>query len=282
MPLHPLTHALQTIKRPLIELTAPCRTYVQQEIAALAHSVDQHANELLHTLPTCLIAVVSPRPGECLTGLPNHRLTVDPYPFTGLILLGRLDVPAFRPVHAIVEHYLRLQLTYHLVQFLALPVVTSFTVRSGIAVIQPQNIQLAKPREQLSYLPMQILSVFFLITLLVQLFLIRSVAHGVDTIDYELRMVPVDEGVVKADPESLSAKSADHGLQKITPCRSIGGLILRQIAVPKAESVMVLRRYHEVLHACIRCGFRPELRIIEIRIEVAEVLGIGFIRDEFP
>ncbi len=45
---------------------------------------------------------------------------------------------------------------------------------------------------------------------------------------------------------------------------------------------MMFCRYDKILHARIRCGLGPEFGIIQIRIEVPEVLSIGFIGDLFP
>ncbi len=92
MQAHPVGIHIQGIKRTLVEHTASSRANVHQKIATRSNRVNEHLDELLWTLPRCLIPMIAPRAAKGLTRLPDNWLPVNVNPFPWLILLWRMHV----------------------------------------------------------------------------------------------------------------------------------------------------------------------------------------------
>ncbi len=179
-----------------------------------------------------------------------------------------------------------LQLADHLQQLLALPVIAAFahprlrTVAArGIGEVEPQDVYLATLGEQLAHLTMEVGDILGLIALLVQLGALGVVAHRVEVVNDELRMVPVDERVVEADAEAPGAERLHHRAKDVFPVGGVRRLVVGERRIPETEAIMVLGGDHEVLHAGIGRGLRPGVRVVEVGVEVAEVGVVDLIRD---
>ena len=240
MVLHPPTDSRQAVHRPLVELPPSCRPDVEQQVTPLAHHLDQHPHQLVNALPGRLVAVVPPRTREGLAGLPHYRLSVHLHPHARHELLGRAYIPPslhIEQVQPVVDDDPRLQFARHLQQFLAPPVVAPLalpavgpSVRSRrIAEVVEQHVDLAEPGQQLAHLPVQVVDVLLLVPSLVQLLALRMVAHRMDIIDDEIRVVPVDERVVEPHLHILGAKSLHHRPQQIATGRRAGRLVVGQL-----------------------------------------------------
>ncbi len=57
---HPTTHAGEPFTRTGVELAARGRPDIEQQVAALAHRIDQHGQYLVEALPRGLIAEIAP------------------------------------------------------------------------------------------------------------------------------------------------------------------------------------------------------------------------------
>ena len=275
---HPLADPPQAVERAAIELAAPGRADVEQQVAALADRVHQHAHQLADALPGCFVAVISPGAGEGLARLPDYRLAVDGDPALRLPLLRGADVPAVVQVEAVVEHHVRLQLADHPVQARAVPVVAALAA-VRVAEVAPQDVDAAETGQQLPYLAVQVLDVLALVALLVERRPPRVVAQGVHVVDPELGMVPVDDRVVEADAQAAGAERIHHRPDQVSPGGRVGGLVVGQRAVPQAEAVVMLGSRHEVLHAGAGGSLGPTIRVVQVGIEIVQVAFVVADRD---
>ena len=275
---HPLAHSLQAVEGTAIELAAPGRADVEQQVAALADRVGEHAHQLADAFPGCFVAVISPGAGEGLTRLPHHRPAVDGDPALRLPLLRGADVPAVVQVEAVVEHHVRLQLADHPVQARAVPVVAALAA-VRVAEIAPQDVDASEVGEQLPHLAVQVLDVPALVALLVEPCPLRMVAQRVHVVDHEFGMVPVDDRVVEADAQAAGAERVHHRPDQVASGGRVGGLVVGQRAVPQAEAVVMLGGRHEVLHAGAGGRLGPAIRVVQVGIEVIHVAFVLAGRD---
>jgi len=102
-----------------------------------------------------------------------------------------------------------------------------------------------------------------------------------DSVDGEMRVMPVDHGMIEADFESFGAEGFDQGLDQVAASRGVGGLVVSELGVPEAEALVVLGGDDDVLHAGLSGELRPFAGIIQVWVKVAQVLVILFIEDGF-
>ena len=278
---HPVAHAAQAVQGATVQLAPPGRADVEQQVAALADGVRQHADQLAHALPGGFVTMVAPGAGEGLARLPGDRHAVHLDPALRLPLLRGLDVPAVVQVQAVVEQHARLQLADGPVEPRAVPLVTALGVAAaaGIAEVAPQHVDPAELREQLAHLAVQVLDVAALIARAVHRLALRVVALRVDVVDHEVGVVPVDQRVVEADPQPSAAEGVHHRMQQVLAVRRARGLVIGERAVPQAEALVMLAGDHEVAHAGAGGGVRPHAGIVEVGIEAVEVPLVDLVRD---
>ncbi len=286
MALHPLAHARQAIQRAFVELATAGRADVQQQIAALARRVDEHQQKLIDALPGVLVAEVAPGAGESLAGFPHNALPVDLDPLAHHELLRGLDVPAALDIHqveTVVDDDAGLQFAHHLDEVLAVPVGAALAhlprLGGGVAEVEEHHVHLAVVGEQLAHLAAQVLGIFGLVARLVQLRAVGMAAHRVQVVDDELRVMPVDDRMVEADFHVLAAESIGHRPDEVFAAGGVGGVVIGQRRVEQAEAVVVLGGDDEVLHARPGGGFRPDLGVVQVRVEVLEIPVVDVIGD---
>ena len=66
------------------------------------------------------------------------------------------------------------------------------------------------------------------------------IAEGMDTVDGELGMMPVDDRIVQADLETLRTESIEELAHEVALAGRVGGLIIGELAVKQAITVMML------------------------------------------
>ena len=99
-------------------------------------------------------------------------------------------------------------------------------------------------------------------------------------VDVELRMVPVNDRVVEADPHAGFAARVHVFAHDVTAERRVGYLVVRGLRVPHAEALMVLRGQDHVLHAG-RLGPRhPLLGVVAVWVEALHVSGFVVFRPD--
>ncbi len=106
------------------------------------------------------------------------------------------------------------------------------------------------------------------------------VAHGVDAVaeDGVIGVVPVEQGVVEADFETLGAEGFDVFLDQVAPGGCLGGFVVGVLRVEEAEAVVVLGGHDGVLHAGGFGGASPGTRVVVDGIESVEVGLVGGVR----
>jgi len=107
----------------------------------------------------------------------------------------------------------------------------------------------------------------------------KIVASRVQAIHGELRVMPIDDGMVEAEAEALVAEGVHQRVEDVALGRSVGGLVVGQRRVPQAEAVVVLAGGDDVLHAGVLCFLRPNGRIVEVGVKVIEVLLVVLVGD---
>ena len=153
----------------------------------------------------------------------------------------------------------------------------------GVAVgkIKPENINLAVVGKQFGNLIAHVFRVFSHIPFFADGFRVRFVAAGVQHINREIRMVPVNQRVVKTDPNALGAKSVHKFPQQVAARGGVGRLVIRIGAVPKAEAFVVLGGQHHVFHAGRFGAARPFFGVEQVRVEMAKVQIVMLFRNFF-
>ena len=204
--------------------------------------------------------------------LPDNGIAVFiGHPFVGSILFWCHKILRPRKIKAIIDHDIWLKLADEFHEFFRLPVVMALSVLPRIAEIEPDDIDFAIVRQQLRHLVANVFGVTLHVAAFVELLRFRAVAHGMDAIQREVRMMPVDKRIVETDMESFRAERVHDFTQQVFANRRVGGLVVRPFAVPQAEALMVFRRDDEIRHAGRLGGLGPFLRVEHIRIEQVEI-----------
>ena len=94
-------------------------------------------------------------------------------------------------------------------------------------------------------------------------------------VDGEIGVVPVEQRIIKADPEPLGAESLDEGGDEVASMGRVGRLVLRDRTVPQAEALMVLGGQHHIFHAGGAGAARPLARRVEVGVEMVEIFPVG-------
>jgi hypothetical protein len=146
----------------------------------------------------------------------------------------------------------------------------------GVGEVEEQLLDRAVPGEQLGDLGVQVLAVHRDVARLPPPGVV--VPEWVQTVERELRVVPVDERVVQPDAEAAPPEDLGERADQIPPPRRRGDREVGVRAVPQAEAFVVLRRHDDVPHPGVRGEVRPGTRVVQVRLEAVEVpavLGVG-------
>ena len=90
----------------------------------------------------------------------------------------------------------------------------------------------------------------------------------------EVRVMPVEERVIEADAQAVGTERVHHRGENVTAVRRVRRLVVGVGGIPEAEALVMLGRDDEILHPGVPRRLRPELRIVEIGIEVLEILRV--------
>ena len=102
-----------------------------------------------------------------------------------------------------------------------------------------------------------------------------------DLVDGEVRMMPVDEGVVKAHPQPFGPEGVHIFPDKIPAGGGVGALIVGVLGIKHAESLVMLGGHHRVLHAGGLGLPGPFPGVVEIGVKIAEIFLVFFLADLF-
>ena len=86
--------------------------------------------------------------------------------------------------------------------------------------------------------------------------------------------MPVDQGVVQTHAQPFGSHCVHEFPHKIAPAGGICTLIIRQLGIKQAETVMVLGGQHNILHARPLRAPSPVAGIISLRGELLHILLI--------
>ena len=154
-------------------------------------------------------------------------------------------------------------------------------------VVEPDDVDLAVPGQQFSYLRKHIFAVFGHVAAFVEpgVRLVGEAAARSERmvdVDREMRMMPIDDRIVETDLQPLGAAGLDVFLDEVAPERRVGDLVIRHLGIPHAETFVMLRGEDDILHPRLFCRLRPFARVEQIGIETGEILFVvGFVGDVF-
>ena len=239
----------------LVEVAPGGGADVHQQIAAEGHGADEQ-QQGLGGFPGGFVPMIAPGAGEGLAGLPYDPLAGFgvPDPFLRLVLLGRPEI--LLEAGAVVDDDAGLQPAGQGDELFRLPVVLPlalhpvFALQTGVRIgeVEPQNIDLSVVRQELLHLISHVLRVAAHVAALVLLFGVGIVPAGMEGIDGEIGMVPVDEGVVKADMQPLRPEGVDKFPHKIPSGLGVGAFVIGVGRVEQAKAFMVLGGQDGVFH----------------------------------
>src|ERR1035438_589069 len=144
----------------------------------------------------------------------------------------------------------------------------------GIGEVEPHRVDVAIAGQQLGDLPVQELPVPHDVPAAGRLNELPVVAAGMQSVDREVGVMPVDQRVVEADAESPRTERVDQWPNQIFPQRSMAHGVVGQRRVPEREALMVLGGEHHVAHPGAGRLVRPEPGIMQVRVEMLEVRAV--------
>jgi hypothetical protein len=97
------------------------------------------------------------------------------------------------------------------------------------------------------------------------------VAPRVVPVDEEVRVVPVEQGVVEANLQAGRSDGVDVLGDNVLAVRRVHHRVVSQLGVPQAEALVVLRGQHDILHASPLGLPGPVDGIEQVRLEVARI-----------
>ena len=289
--MHPALVNRQRILGPVVKLAPGGGPHVHQQIPAAGHRVHQHADQHFGGLPGGFIPVIAPGAREGLAGFPGDQLAGlgMTHPFGHLILLGGPQI--LLQLGAVVDNNVRLQGAGSGNQLFSLPVILALALHPflarqgrmiGIGEIEPENINFSVIGKQLSHLIAHILGVDAHVPALIELLGIGIIAAGMEHVDGEMGMVPVNQGIVKANLQALSPECVHVFPHQIPARGGVGAFVIGELGIEHAKAFVMLGGEHGILHAGGLGGFGPGPGVIQIGIEMLEILLVFFFGDAFP
>ena len=198
-------------------------------------------------------------------------------------LFGRREIPDERRpartvnVETIVDEDVRLQRPDHLDQFRRPP---RFAFHLVVTEIEPHDVDLAVVRQQFADLSVEVLQVLCEVARL--RFRTFVVATGMETVHGIVRVLPVDERVVKPDAQTFRTKRFDVFTDEVAPGGRLGRSEIGQFAVEQTEALVMLGGEDSIFLPRTLCQPGPLTRIVQVGIELVEVNAIRLVRDQFP
>ena len=260
----------------VIKPTVRIRPDIQDHVAALADAFDQLADQHGCGLIVCIIGVVAPVVVHRRTQLPRYALAAhiadalrrqdlfgaDKVAAIICGLLGDKTAEAlaacFQPI---VNDDVRLMAAYHPDQICRPPRLAAQLV---IGIIEPENVDPAVIRDQLLDLSVHIGKVAVKVDLLI--LICGIAAHGMIAVVvfWEIRVMPVDQGVVQAHAQPLGAHRVHKFPHEVAPAGGVRAFVVRQFGIKQAKAVMVLGCQYDILHPCPLRAPRPISGVIGI------------------
>ena len=209
------------------------------------------------------------------------------HPALGLVLLrGPQILVDLRPV---VNDNIRLESSGRGNECLGLPILPALALHPGLPVVivgigevKPENVDFAVVGEKLRHLIPHVPGVPLHIPALIQRLGVGVKAPGVEHVHREIRMVPVDEGIVKAHLQALGPECLHILPDEIPPGGGVGALVIRILGVKHAEALVVLGGHDGVFHTGNPGHFGPLPGVVEIRVKMPEVPVIPLLGDTLP
>ena len=288
MHVHPLCDGVENADGAGIHSAAAVGADVEQHVAAGGHAVDQRAQDHFRAFPVAVLAVVGPGVRQREAGLPRHRLLA-----LGrrLVLLAGPEVGV--PVGTIVDQDARRQFAHQGAKGGRIPIIAPLAdpmvsrpagdlrlVRVRIGEVEPHDVDLAVPGQQFAHVAEHVLPIERHVARLGTE--LGVIAHRMQEIERELRVVPVEQRIVEPDLETVPPAGLDIGADQIPPGRRVGRLVVGQPGVPQAEPVMVLGGQHRIFHAGPLGRRDPGVRVVEVGLEMVDVFLIIGIEDRVP
>ena len=81
----------------------------------------------------------------------------------------------------------------------------------------------------------------------------------------EIRVVPVDQGIIQAHAQPLGAHRVHKLPHEIAAAGRVRALVVCQLGIEQAEAVVMLRRQHDILHPGAFSPPRPVSGVISLR-----------------
>ena len=271
---HPRADLVQNFAALRREAAVRVRADVQDHIAALADALDQLADEHGRRLVARIIGRIAPIVVHGRAKLPRDAFAADIADALrrqkllgadkiAAVIRGLLRNKAAEALAAgfqtVIDDDVRLMAAHHLHQLRRLPCLAA---QFAIGIVEPEDIDLSIVRDQLLDLPVHIGKITVKVDFLILIG--RISAHGMDrvVVFWEIRVVPVDQGVIQAHAEALGAHRVHKLPHKIAPTGGVRALIIRQLGIKQAEAVVMLGRQDDILHSGPLCAAGPVSGIV--------------------
>ena len=129
---------------------------------------------------------------------------------------------------------------------------------------------------------MEVLAISVPVLLCVPRSLATAVSERMEVVDGEVRMVPVEQGVIEADLQPSRTHRLDERPDQVSSVRRGHHGIVGQGRIPEAEALVMLRREHHVAHPGVSGGTRPFVGIVKVGVEIPDIPCVGVRRDLLP
>ena len=87
------------------------------------------------------------------------------------------------------------------------------------------------------------------------------VAQGVNSVDREIGVMPIDQRIIEADFQAAAAKGAHDFFEQVSAPGRISRLVISELRIPQAEALMMLGGDDHILYAGGRRQIRPAVGI---------------------
>ena len=188
---------------------------------------------------------------------------------------------------AVINDDFRLDASCQSNQFFGFPIIfalaaqpsfVAFAVTLAVREVKPHDVDFAVVCQQLTNLMAHIFCITVHVSAFVLLFCIWIIAAWVVYVDGEVRMMPVDQGVIEANADTLCTECINKLSDKVSSCRSVGAFIIGVLAVEHTEAFMMLSCKNSIFHAGCFCLTSPFFCIIQVWIKVFKIEVVFFLR----
>ena len=267
----PLAHAFQAFESCGREFAIRLRANVEQQVCALARSVDEQLHNLRHRLIVLVHHLVAPHAVHRLAGLQRQTAYRSRLfhksggVFARQVALKNLNVLAVlnRLVVVVANQARRLQAVNHIVLRTKLPV-----KRNGVAIVVPKTVEpngsnLAVASEQFG----ELLVHKVVIVRPVGVFGFLASAQTGST-GWIVLARPVDMRIVEVQTHvGIVARGSQFAHHIAVEWRSIYDVIIRRISFPHREAIVMACGETNVLRSSVFKRLHPLFRIEAVRVE---------------